>query len=177
MKAPWWLVVLALLALAHGGGEPQIVAAALGPYRVNVWTAPEPPRVGPLHVTIAVYRPGVRMDTPVADARVTVVVRHEGGRALRAQVPANPAYPHYYEADFELPEPGRWEVTIDIAVDGEQGRFAFPLQVQPPARWSPLRWAGVAVGVLLLGWWLWSGRGEGARGVRKTAPRTGAPGR
>ena len=30
---------------AHGGGEPQLTNAVAGPYRVSVWTQPEPMRV------------------------------------------------------------------------------------------------------------------------------------
>lgn len=167
----WWLFVLLLGALlapaaarAHGGGEPVITRAEVGPYLLYVWSDPATPRAGEtVHITIGVTQPDASgAETPITDAAVSVrAVTGAGGSGETQQVAAAPganAGGAYYAADMELPE-GLW--TLEIEVTPAQGAGAtgglasFPLSVGPATSttWW-LVWVGaalLAVGVALYG--------------------------
>ncbi len=49
-----WPLRLYALPTAHGGGTPRLVNLVVEPYRLWLWTEPEPLRVGEAHFTIAV---------------------------------------------------------------------------------------------------------------------------
>ncbi len=171
------MLILAVLlgkarpAAAHGGGVVRVQAARLGPYRVTVWTAPEPPRVGAFHVTVAVYRPGTRVDTPVRGARVAVVLKHESGSHLRVSAEQGDIYPYHYEADVNLDQPGSWQVEVWVRVPDvpEPGVFPFTVQVEEPGRWHPVMVAGAVLVGMALAWWFWSRRGGAPDATRRTS--------
>ncbi len=169
MKRVWLMVVGLVVGLAflpagvraHGGGQPQVVGGRVGPYRVNVWTSPEPPRAqAPFHVTVAVYQPGERRDLPVTHAQVTVVLTPEQGAPLTVEAVPGETYPYYYEADVDLPREGPWQVVVHVRLPDTQDEavFTFSVKARPASR-IPTLW--VATGLLLLiailGWW-WGGR-------------------
>ena len=164
MKWSWLLVGLLVSflrppmhVLAHGGGQPQVVEGRVGPYRVNIWTSPEPPRAqAPFHVTVAVYQPGERRDLPVTHAQVTVTLTPEQGPPLTVEAVPGDAYPYYYEADVELPQEGTWQVAVQVRLpeSSERAVFTFTVEAKPSSRFPS---TGVAAGLLvlvLLGWWL-----------------------
>ncbi len=160
----WWGSSTGTEAWAHGGGQAQIVGGLLGPYRVNIWTSPEPPRVGTVHFTVAVYQPGERSDSPITHAEVNLILTHEGGEQLRTPVELTEAYPYYYEADLPLTQPGEWRADVLIKTPEASGTFTFNLQVQPASRVSPLLWSGmILVGMVLL-WWFFGGKTHGKHG-------------
>ncbi|MEZ4656470.1 MAG: hypothetical protein R2911_02755 [Caldilineaceae bacterium] len=159
------------IALAHGGGTPQVVNAEAGPYRIFVWTQPEPLHAGEIHVTIAVILPDANSEGQDASAALNQVDR----AVTNASVQVNFALPQgaqnvaaqasliertgmpYYEADITLPTAGDWQTTI--AVNGAQGRgdAAFDLPVLPPREinWPLVAGGSVTVIVLLglaIGW-------------------------
>ena len=157
-----WLVALFLFPLvevqAHGGGQPQVVGGRVGPYRVNIWTSPEPPRAqAPFHVTVAVYQPGERMDTPVTHARVTVTLTPEQGPPLTVEAVPGDTYPYYYEADVELPREGPWQVAVHVRLpeSQEEAVFTFAVEAKSSSR-IPVLWVatGLLVVTALFWWWL-----------------------
>src|SRR5690606_23754773 len=74
------LLALAMFAItsgissAHGGGTPQLSDVEAGPFRLFVWTSPEPWRAGgEAHVTVAVTSLDDAGQTiPVDDASVAI---------------------------------------------------------------------------------------------------------
>lgn len=150
-------------ASAHGGGAPRLVDVEAGPYRLYVWSKPEPLRVGDAHFTIGVFEPALEglPDKPVLDATVEVVMipvsllnlAPWSGLASR-EASANPIY---YEADFTLPAPGAWRAELIVSGPAGSGSADFEMTVLPPA----INWAligGGAAIAMAAGWWFWNSR-------------------
>jgi len=145
---------------AHGGGTPQLVRQPVGPYLLSVWTQPDPPRVGALHMTTAVFVSDGESDTPVLDAGVFVMLQPPGDEPplRRLLSRGGAAYPGYYEADVELSTTGRWQATVIVSGPEGGGQAAFDLDVRSAQRVSPLVWGGLGL-LVVLGWWFWQMRG------------------
>ena len=175
------IVAYANVALAHGGGTPQLVNSEAGPYRLFVWTQPEPLHAGDVHVTVAVILPDSQGETQndaglnqndlaVTDATVGVTFRLPQTSqeiAVQATLGEWTGVP-YYEADVTLPAAGDWQTNIDV--DGPQGKgeVTFALSILPPREinWPLVAGGSFAVLVLLglaIGWSrMQSGRTESA---------------
>ena len=109
--------------LAHAGvGIQHLNNVAAGPYRVFVWSDPEPPTVGEYHVTVALTE-NIEGDAtglagaPILDAFVTVEITHaETGETLTARATHDDALNKlFYEASFAPGERGAWSVQVRIA--------------------------------------------------------------
>lgn len=160
--AAWLLGALlftfsATIAYAHGGGAPKLTNAVAGPYRVFVWTQPEPWRPGPVHISTAVTLPppedetvdeGVTnnaLDTPVTDAvvQVTLTPADDPGGSLVVQAsPQKQLGSLYYEADATLPTPGDWRVAVDVSGPEGSGSASFVTEVLPARSSNTLLFAG-----------------------------------
>lgn len=153
------------VALAHGGGTPQLVDAKAGPYHIFMWTQPEPLHAGDVHVTIAVILPNAKgqnqndstlnqNDLAVTDASVQVsfaLPQRAQEIVVQTDLGEWTGVP-YYEADVTLPAAGNWQASI--AVDGPLGTgdVAFDLPVLPPREINwPLVAGGSVIVILLLG--------------------------
>jgi hypothetical protein len=152
---------------AHSGGTPQLTNAEAGPYRVSVWTGPDPVRAGELHVSVAVVEstePGASQEeigNLVLNATVQVRVEPIGqtGDALIAYAThENAVNKLLYEADLDLPAEGQWRVTIQVEGPAGAGSAAFEIEALPT---SPSNiflavpwpvWAGLIVAVFAIGW-------------------------
>ena len=109
--------------LAHAGvGIQHLNNVAAGPYRVFVWSDPEPPTVGEYHVTVALTE-NIEGDAtglagaPILDAFVMVEITHaETGETLTARATHDDALNKlFYEASFAPEERGFWSVQIRVA--------------------------------------------------------------
>ncbi len=109
--------------LAHAGvGIQHLNNVLAGPYRVFVWSDPEPPTVGEYHVTVALTE-NIEGDAtglagaPILDAFVTVEITHvETGETLSARATHDDALNKlFYEASFAPDEGGAWSVQVRIA--------------------------------------------------------------
>jgi hypothetical protein len=169
-----WVLVAALLllvglgagvpaTLAHGGGTPQLTGVKAGPFQVFAWSSPDPVRVGTMHVTVALAEPTDQ--TPVLDADVAIelvpvavegVVEAVVARATHADAVNKVTY----EADIEVPAAGQWQVTVDYSTKEGTGRTGFDLTVQRQARVNWLLVGGAGLGITLVGWMVWPGRGR-----------------
>ncbi|MFQ5847388.1 MAG: hypothetical protein ACE5IQ_06885 [Candidatus Methylomirabilales bacterium] len=135
------------------GGTPQLTAVRTGPYLVSVWTQPDPPRTGLLHVSVAVMEPQSRK--PVLDAEVRMTVeRTEGqGRSIRTTA-SRGGGPNklLYHASLDLPEEGGWRVNLEI--DGPQGtgRAGFELQAEGSSPIWLISVVGIGLIVAVLTW-------------------------
>jgi len=152
------LVWVAAPLYAHGGGVPRLTGELAGPYRIFVWSQPEPLRVGDIHLSIGLVRAeaeGSRaadaLDEPVTDATVTVSLQPvaENARPIRTlAVLQEQLGSYYYEADATLPTAGDWRITIDVSGDLGDGSAAF---VGAVASAREVNWLLlIAAGLLLL---------------------------
>ena len=115
--------------LAHGGiGVQHLNNVPAGPFRVYVWSDPEPPEVGEYHVTIALTE-NIEGDStglaggPVLDAPVTVELAHvDSGETLSALATHDDALNKlFYVASFEPARQGIWSVQVRILPPGCNG--------------------------------------------------------
>ena len=112
--------------LAHAGvGVQHLNNVLAGPYRVFVWSDPEPPQVGEYHVTVALTENKEGDSTglagaPVLDAYVIVEITHrESGETFRARATHDDALNKlFYEASFAPARQGIWSVQVRIAPPG-----------------------------------------------------------
>jgi hypothetical protein len=160
VKTSWvaWVILFALLiaspASAHGGGKQQLAGEAAGPYRLYVWTSPDPWRVGEAHTTVAVTRllPGGE-ETPATGLQVFVTyVQGEQSRRIAA-VEQTGAQAGYYEADNAVAAAGDWQVLVAVSGAEGEGRASFAEAVLPA---NSFNWwligGGVLLALLLLGY-------------------------
>jgi len=113
------LINFPLVGQAHSNGPPRLADAAAGPYRVFVWTQPEPLRVGDVHISILV----TQANQPVNNAKVQVQFAPSGqaGQVIVVAATAQDFLSNIqYEADVQLPSSGDWRATITI--DGVVGK-------------------------------------------------------
>lgn len=161
MKVPerWMIFLLILLPLffttkplfAHAGGTQQINNVNLGPYRIWVWSDPEPPQVGEYHVAVALTEslendPNGFAGQPVLNADVLVEMQHvETGLLLVAQATHEDAVNKlFYEAIFAPEQTGNW--TVRIIVQAEDG----PVETSYADEIEPATFPWMTVGGALL---------------------------
>jgi hypothetical protein len=133
----------------HTAGTIQLVSVSTGDFLLTVWTAPDPVRVGELHVIV-----GVTMaadGTVVLDDELHIEVTASSGlveplsdRATRA----NSDNKFLYEANLAPPEAAWYQVRLDVGHPQHQGGEAtFNVEVLPAA--GP-NWLPIALLLLLL---------------------------
>lgn len=119
-------ILLPAPLLAHGGvGVQHLDNVPAGPFRVYVWSDPEPPQVGEYHITVALTE-NIEGDStglaggPVLDAVVAVELTHvESGQTLSARATHDDALNKlFYEASFEPARQGNWSVRVSILPPG-----------------------------------------------------------
>ena len=117
------LSLLALCARALADGGLALLHQTDGPFAVTVFAAPNPPRVGPVDISVLAQD---RADGRAAlDVEVFVRLRSEGGMIVAGQATWEAARNlPLYSALMNLPEAGRWEleVTIKQGKQGKQGK-------------------------------------------------------
>lgn len=158
------LAATAGVILAHGGGAPQVIDAEAGPYRVFVWTEPEPWRAGDVHITVAITLPPPegteidetvltnQLDKPVTDATVRVHF-FPPDSSDPFELPAPPQSQLggiYYETDTNLLMAGDWEVGVIVEGPLGAGGTSFAMQALPARRMNWLWLGGGVLGVLAL---------------------------
>lgn len=119
-------ILLPAPLMAHGGvGVQHLNNVPAGPFRVYVWSDPEPPQVGEYHITVALTE-NIEGDStglaggPVLDAVVAVELTHEeSGETLSARATHDDALNKlFYEASFEPARQGNWSVRVSILPPG-----------------------------------------------------------
>ncbi len=173
-----FVLLLPTQALAHGGGTPQVTDVAAGPYRLFVWTSPEPWRADALaHVTVAVTRIGDNDETfPITDAEIAIRLVSEAQPAQVLTLDAKPVSAvatGFYEADHTLPLDGIWRVEVDVQGSDGVGSVSFTMTAQPASASNWLLWAGGALVLLAAGVFLIMWRSNSAKASVRGA--TGTP--
>jgi hypothetical protein len=134
--------------LRADGGTVRI-SEKRGDFLVTVFTAPAPFRAGPVDVSVLVQ--DASTGEPVPQTRVTVRMSKPGRHALEYPASGEAATNKLlHAAQFELPEPGRWQLQVQVegvhgpaVLDGEL-EAAAPL---PPWRelWPWIGWPALAI--------------------------------
>ena len=128
-------------ALADGGSVR--LSEEKGGYRITVFSAPTPFRAGPVDLSVLV-QDGSTGD-PLTRVQVTVGMSKSGGPAwiypATTEMATNKLL---HAAQFELPEPGRW--ALEVQVQGSHGPAVVGVELEaaePLPRWREM--------------WLWIG--------------------
>ena len=155
------LTVTTDISRAHGGGASQLSDVPVGPFRLFVWTSPDPWRAGgEAHVTVAVTSLDPAGQTiPVADATVVIELMPVGAPERAIVLAATPsvgagAGAGFYEGDTSLLQAGEWDVSVKVSSAAGAGKAGFAYRVLPGSQINWLLWLGSALAVLaLIGYW------------------------
>jgi hypothetical protein len=105
--------LLALCSRAQADGGLVQLHQTAGRFVVTVFATPNPPRVGPVDISVLAQD---RADgRPALDVEVVVRLRREGGMTVVGQATRNVAQNKLlYSTLIDLPEAGRWELEVTI---------------------------------------------------------------
>jgi hypothetical protein len=150
-----WLLVGTSAEYAHGDGGTIRLSRSQGGLQITVFSAPTPFRAGPVDISVLVQ--DIVTGEPIPGARVTVVLSSRNQLVLpirRTATSAAATNKLLKAAVFDLPEPGRWEVDVDVDIQGGQGviqvRFELDAAGRAP-RWRAIwPWIGWPAPVILL---------------------------
>lgn len=124
------MAILAGRVEAHTAGKMQLSAAPAGPYKMTVWTSPDPATLDELHVALAVVL--AEDASPILDAKVIVqLVPADGSPVLVEPATTEDSENKFlYEAIFEPPKSGLYQVDIEVTgTDGTTGNASFDLEI------------------------------------------------
>jgi hypothetical protein len=169
--------MLALAAPARGDGGTLRLSERAGPYRVSVFTDPEPLRVGSADVSVLVQEAG--SGAPVADAVVRLTLRPAAGdgAVLSYTATAEQAVNKLLRAAaVEFPAAGPWRIAVDVEGPRGPARCAVEVHVATPLpRWRQMwpwfSWPAVPI-VLFVLHQLLRQRGRG-RPAAESSPHDG----
>lgn len=148
-----WLFLGSCCAPASGDGGTILMSEKKGDYLITVFTAPTPFRAGSVDISVLV-QDSLTGDL-VPQIRVTVRVSKPGQLASEYPAPAEAATNKLlHAAQFELPEPGRWQ--LEVQVEGVHGLAVLNGELEAAAhlpRWRELwPWIGwPALAIALFG--------------------------
>ena len=139
--------------LMADGGSLRLRERA-GGYQIAVFTSPTPFRAGPVDISVLVQDAATGECLP--DARVTVrLTARATGDVLEYPATTEMATNRLFHAtEFQLPEPGWWDVAVAVAEPHGPALVRFEIQAaEPLPRWLDLwPWFGwPALAVALFG--------------------------
>lgn len=138
-----WLVVGASYLVATsclGDGGTLRLSQSVGGYRIAVFTAPEPLRVGLVDVSVLLQ--DETSNQTILDATVVVGFRSREDIAQERKLPATrdaSTNRLLYSCQTHLPQAGWWRITVDV--QGPLGPAGAEITVpvsDPPPRWLSL---------------------------------------
>ena len=139
-----WLLLGTWCAPAIADGGTMRLSGKTGGYQIAVFTAPTPFRAGAVDISALVQ--DASTGEPLTQVRVTIRMTRPGGLALEYPATTEAATNKlFHAAQFELPEPGRWEMQVrveglhGIAVIGGEVEAAEPLP-RWPELWPWIGW-------------------------------------
>jgi hypothetical protein len=150
------LLGLVLLAggSARGDGGTLRLSERVGPYRVSVFTSPEPLRVGPADISVFVQ--DAESGAPVAAAVRLTLTPGGGGEGLSCPATAEQAVNKLLRAAaVDLPAAGPWRIEVDV--EGPRGPAHCEVAVmvaEPLPRWRQMwpwyTWPAVPIVLFVL---------------------------
>jgi hypothetical protein len=137
-------------AAAHTEGIMQLAAEPAGPYKLTVWTSPDPASTGePLHVAIAAVTAEDALPLLEADILVTLTPDDGGPAITESATTENSENKFLHEAILEVDDDGGYLVEITVqGGDGGSGQVSFPLTVESQAGTN---WTLIVVAFLVVG--------------------------
>lgn len=155
----WLLLLLAVswptLVTAHGSGTPRLVNVLAGPYRLWVWSLPDPIRVGETHISVAIEEATpAEQSNSSTDYTVNIIIHalDQSDQQFALTTSKQDRFLQtYYEVDFAMPTVGEWEARVNLSGAAGAGTAAFPFTVLPPQRvnWELVIWIGIMVVAML----------------------------
>jgi hypothetical protein len=149
-----WLLLPIWCATAAADGGSMRLSGKRGDYHISVFTAPTPFRAGPVDVSVLVQ--DASTGNPMTQVQVRVRMTKSGRPALEYPATSETATNKLLDAaQFELPEPGRWQMLVQV--EGLHGLALIAGEVQaaePLARWQEVwpwfSWPALAIAVFCL---------------------------
>jgi hypothetical protein len=155
------LLAVALSALdsrARADGGFMLLHQTEGPFVITVFAAPNPPRVGPVDISVLAQD---REDGRAAlDGEVVVRLRREGGMTVIGQATREAARNKLlYSTLMNLPEAGKWELEVTIKQGKIAARALGQMSVAAPrpfllSYWRSLSLPWVIVTLFAMNQWL-----------------------
>ncbi len=148
---------------AHTAGKMQLSAAPAGPYKMTVWTSPEPATLDELHIALAVVL--AEDASPVLDAEVLVqLIPADGSLVLEEPATTEDSENKFlYEAIFEPATTGLYQVDIQVSgTDGATGNTSFDLEIVDDSGLNLLYLIPVGLGLAAVFLLFFALRGRGA---------------
>jgi hypothetical protein len=169
-----WLSLGPWCAPARADGGLLRLAGERGAYQISVFTTPTPFRAGPVDISVLVQNAST--GDLVTQARVIVRMAKERRLALEYPATIEAATNKLFRAaQFELLEPGRWEMRVEV--EGALGSAVIAGEIEaaeplPPWRelWPWIGWPALAI-VLFSIHQMLAQRPEAARRRRLSAGR------
>jgi hypothetical protein len=151
---------------AHTEGKMQLAATPAGPFKLTVWTSPDPAEVGEIHVAAAVVLAEDASPILGADVLIELTPIEGEGEMLSALATAEDATNKFlYEAVFEVSETGMYRVNLTVAEDeGPTGEASFLIEVTSPSGFNWWLLIPVALGLGVVAFFLfgrWGGPSQG----------------
>jgi len=123
-----------------------------GNFLITVFSAPTPFRAGPVDISVLVQ--DALSGEPVATMQVTLRMTQPGQPALECEATAEAATNKLLRAaQFELPEPGRWQ--MEVRIEGPEGVSVMNGEVEAAERlprwrelWPWIGWPAIALALI-----------------------------
>ena len=127
-------LLLCLISTPARADSGVVRASAVdGPWRLTVFSEPTPLRAGFVDLSVLVQR--TESDQPVLDATVSLMLEHPRADVSSILVEATRETASnrlLYSAEFELPEPGLWNVDAAAMRGDLVSRLAFQMTAGEP---------------------------------------------
>lgn len=144
-----WLLLPMLCAPAIAdGGEVRLSGIKSG-YRITVFSAPTPFRAGTVDISVLVQ--DASTGDPMTQVLVTVRMTKSGRVALEYPATSQTATNKLlHAAQFELPEPGRWEIQVQVEGLNEPTVIGGEVEAAEPLprwheMWPWISWPAMAI--------------------------------
>jgi hypothetical protein len=145
-----WLLLGSWCAPASADGGSLRLSGRKGGYQITVFTAPTPLRAGSVDISTLVQ--DAATGDPMPHVQVTVRMTKSGRLALEFPATTEAATNKLFRAaQFELPEPGVWELQVEV--EGLHGQVVIGGLVEaaePLPRWQEM-WPWIGWPVLAIG--------------------------
>ncbi len=143
---------------AFADGGTIRLSETKGAYRINVLTAPNPFRAGPVEISVLVQDADTGDASPDAKVKVRIAPRDQSSDVREYSATSGGTTNKLFRsAAFDLPAPGRW--TVEIDVDGPKGLVHSTFEVEAADRlprwvslWAWFSWPFLVVALFALHW-------------------------
>lgn len=144
-----WLFVPIFCAPANADGGAIRLSESKGGYRITVFSAPTPLRAGAVDISVLVQDASTGVPLPQTSTSIRMI--KSGRLALEYPATSEAATNKLLQAtQFELPEPGRWE--LQVQVEGVHGRTVIAGELEAAEslprwheQWPWIAWPAIAI--------------------------------